>query len=307
MELAWLEDFIALAETCSFSKAAGLRHLSQPAFSRRIQALENWLGVPLVERGGKNARLTAAGKEFTIEAEEMVRRMFRIRRNAAETAARENAALHFAATHSLSYTFFPQWIGRFKNMAAPGDIYLLSDTMAGCEQALAQGKAQFLLCHYHPAAPSRFATGEYPDCRIGTDVLSPLSAPDGRGGPLWRLPGTREEPVCCLHYSTLSGLGRILATHRGLRECCFSTHSGFTSHLASVLLSMVREGRGIAWLPRTLARQALQEGRLVRAGDESWDIPMDIRLYRNGTVRNAASERFWERALSAAASVPEAV
>ena len=47
MELKWLDDYLALIETGSFSAAAEKRHVSQPAFSRRIQQLEEWLGVTL--------------------------------------------------------------------------------------------------------------------------------------------------------------------------------------------------------------------------------------------------------------------
>ena len=50
METKWLEDFISLAETHNFSRSAALRHVTQPAFSRRIQSLENWLGIDLVDR-----------------------------------------------------------------------------------------------------------------------------------------------------------------------------------------------------------------------------------------------------------------
>ena len=42
METKWLEDFVSLAETRSFSRSAQLRHVTQPAFSRRIQSLEAW-------------------------------------------------------------------------------------------------------------------------------------------------------------------------------------------------------------------------------------------------------------------------
>jgi DNA-binding transcriptional LysR family regulator len=50
MELKWLEDFASLARTGSFSRSAEERHVTQPAFSRRIQALETWLGVALIDR-----------------------------------------------------------------------------------------------------------------------------------------------------------------------------------------------------------------------------------------------------------------
>jgi DNA-binding transcriptional LysR family regulator len=50
MNLIWLEDFLALAATGNFSRAAEDRHSSQPAFSRRIRALEEWVGVDLFDR-----------------------------------------------------------------------------------------------------------------------------------------------------------------------------------------------------------------------------------------------------------------
>ena len=50
METKWLEDFVSLAETRSFSRSAQLRHVTQPAFSRRIQSLEAWAGSDLVDR-----------------------------------------------------------------------------------------------------------------------------------------------------------------------------------------------------------------------------------------------------------------
>ena len=61
METKWLEDFVSPAETCSFSRSAQLRHVTQSAFSRRIQSLEAWAGVDLVDRSSYPTRLTAAG------------------------------------------------------------------------------------------------------------------------------------------------------------------------------------------------------------------------------------------------------
>ena len=43
VDTKWLEDFASLAETRSFSRSAHLRHITQPAFSRRIQALWDFL------------------------------------------------------------------------------------------------------------------------------------------------------------------------------------------------------------------------------------------------------------------------
>ena len=47
MDLDWLKDFLTLAEQKNFSRAADARNVSQPAFSRRIRALEDWIGTAL--------------------------------------------------------------------------------------------------------------------------------------------------------------------------------------------------------------------------------------------------------------------
>ena len=64
MDTKWLEDFVSLAETRSFSRSAQLRHVTQPAFSRRIQALEAWAGTDLVDRSSYPTRF-ASSKHFS--------------------------------------------------------------------------------------------------------------------------------------------------------------------------------------------------------------------------------------------------
>jgi len=72
METKWLEDFVSLAETRSFSRSAQLRHVTQPAFSRRIQSLEAWAGTDLVDRSSYPTQLTPAGEILYAKALEFV-------------------------------------------------------------------------------------------------------------------------------------------------------------------------------------------------------------------------------------------
>ena len=64
MDLANLNAFIAVAETRSFSLAAERLHLTQPAVSKRIAALEAQLDVRLFDRLGRAVSLTAAGRDM---------------------------------------------------------------------------------------------------------------------------------------------------------------------------------------------------------------------------------------------------
>lgn len=56
---------------------------------------------------------------------------------------------------------------------------------------------------------------------------------------------------------------------------------------------MARQGRGVAWLPRTLVEDDLSRGELTRVGGGAWDVPVEIRLYRPRARLSAAAERFW--------------
>ena len=72
MTLVQLRHLIALADHGSFSKAAQAVHLSQPALSRSIRALEDELALPLLDRVGRRVELTAHGTETLQRARQLV-------------------------------------------------------------------------------------------------------------------------------------------------------------------------------------------------------------------------------------------
>ena len=76
MEVKWLEDFLSLAATRSFSRSAEARRVTQSAFSRRIRSLEVWLGTELLDRSTYPITLTADGRIFRETAEEVVRLVY---------------------------------------------------------------------------------------------------------------------------------------------------------------------------------------------------------------------------------------
>ena len=118
MELIWLEDFLMLADTLNFSRAAELRHVTQPAFSRRIRALEGWVGADLFSRTTHGVALTPAGEHFHNQAEILTRALHQLRRDTIEVSGRGPRLLSIAATHALSFTFFPKWVRSHEKVLA---------------------------------------------------------------------------------------------------------------------------------------------------------------------------------------------
>lgn len=197
MDLDWLRDFLALAEEGNFSRAADLRNVTQPAFSRRIRALEDWMGTALFVRGAQGATLTPAGEHFHPLAQDMMRALDRARRDTRAVGERRAASLSIAATHALSFTFFPGWIRRLDGLNTDGTVHLISDSMAACEQIMQSGEVHFLLCHYHAEAPARLDRDRFPGIRLGATGSSRSAPQMPAGGLRGRSPAAATPHLAC--------------------------------------------------------------------------------------------------------------
>jgi LysR family transcriptional regulator, hypochlorite-specific transcription factor HypT len=303
-EFIWLEDYLALAATGNFTRAAEDRHSSQPAFSRRIRALEEWLGASLVDRSTQPARLTDVGEWFKGVAEDLVTRVARVPGEAHQVAEARSDTLRIASTHALSFTFLPRWLRSLEARLTLGPVALTSDVLARCEAQMQEGKVHFVLAHAHPQVPSSLDGVAYIAARLGEDQLVPVSKPAGAGLPLHPLgrSGTTEA-IAVLGYTDESGMGRVLRSVLGKRHELSSAHVVVTAHLASVLRSMALDGRGVAWLPKTLIEDDLASGRLVAAAsDGDLTVDLEIRLYRQREHAGRAAEAVWAASVKTGAS-----
>ncbi len=296
MNLIWLDDFLALAATGNFSRAADDRHSSQPAFSRRIRALEEWIGADLFDRSSQPATLTETGEWFAGVAQELNARVARIPGDARKIAEASSVTLRIASTHALSFTFLPRWLRSLESHTTLGPVQLMSDVLQRCEALMLQGKVQFVLSHAHSKAQGALDAEPYSSARIGEDLLIAVSAPKEGGGARHELQvGRVAVPV--LLYTEESGLGRIARAVLGRRLESLPIQVAFTAHLASVLRTMALDGRGIAWLPQTLVADDIDQGRLVAAASNEWAVPLEIRLYRDSELLGKAANAFWNTAI----------
>ncbi len=294
LDMDWLQDFIALADAGSFSRAAVARGIAQPALSRHIRALEEWVGCDLVDRGAHPARLTEAGKRFQPDIEDLLERLAAARNRANAATARAAASLQFAATHALSLTFFPLWLSGLEDHVRLGPIQMMSDSFSGCEDLMLQQKVQFLLCHGHVALASRLDALHFSYHVVGLDELLPVCAP----GVARLHAQAGDEPQCALalpllRYGLESGLGKIMRSQLSptLDESRF--RPVFTAHHAVLLKTLALERRGLAWLPKSLVSDELTSGRLEIAGDRSWCLPIEIRLMRARAQLPTQAEALW--------------
>lgn len=296
MNFIWLEDFLALAQSGNFSRAAEERFSSQPAFSRRIRSLEEWVGTDLINRSTQPARLTEAGEWFRVIAENLVIQISRLPSEAQQVAETNSVTLRVASTHALSFVFLPRWLRNMESSIAIERVELMSDVLSRCEILMQQGKAHFVLTHAHPKVPSSLDSESYLALKIGKDELIPVSQPDRKGFPIHAIGTSKKKTIPILGYTDESGLGRIFAVVMSKRMNALQTKMAFKAHLASVLRTMALDGRGLAWLPKTLVEEDIQAGRLVLATSDGWTVPLEIRLYREKNATGNAPLALWNAA-----------
>lgn len=299
LETKWLEDFVTLAATRSFSQAAQKRHVTQPAFSRRIRSLESALGLTLVDRSHTPVELTEAGQLFLVTARNLSEQLGEVVRHLHNLEGQQGEVLQIAAAHSLTLGFFPEWIARLRREGLPLNTRLVATNVGEAVHSLREGSCDLILAYYDPDAALQLTAEIFPSLHLGVTSMLPVCAVTDEGAPLFDLDSGQSVPL--LAYSAGAFLGRSvnsLLRQRGLRSTTV-----YETAMADSLKSMALQGLGVAWVPRLSVTAELERGELVVCGDERWQLPLEIRLYRCALVRKAAVRLLW-RKLEAGLGVP---
>ena len=295
METKWLEDFVSLAETRSFSRSAQLRHVTQPAFSRRIQALEAWAGVDLVDRSTYPTRLTPAGRTLYDQAIDMLQAMHNTRAMLRAHGTSDDEMIEFAVPHTLSLAFFPEWVSAIRTRFGPFKSRLIALNVHDAVMRLVEGNCDLVVAYHHASQPFPLDTHRYDVLTLGQEVLAPYSRPGADGAPLFALPGSVSKPLPYLAYAPSAYFGRL--TDLILKESAPSLQLErvYETDMAEGLKAMALEGHGVAFLPASAVKNELEAQRLVsaaHAGLSVTRISMEVRLCRERPAqKDRASSR----------------
>ncbi|MBS0292435.1 MAG: LysR family transcriptional regulator [Proteobacteria bacterium] len=288
METKWLEDFVSLAETRSFSRSAQLRHVTQPAFSRRIQALEAWAGTDLVDRSSYPTRLTAAGTTLYDQALEVLQALQNTRAILRAHTSAGSDMIEFAVPHTLAFTFFPAWVSAVRADFGPLKSRLIALNVHDAVLRLVEGGCDLLISYHHPSQPLQLDAERYEMVTLGQESLAPYGKAGPDGQPLFCLPGRAGEPLPYLAYAPGAYLGRV--TELILKQAGTAIHLDrvYETDMAEGLKAMALEGHGVAFLPYSAVKKELRAGKLASAvppGVEDLHMVMEVRAYREKPSR----------------------
>ncbi|MGQ7248418.1 LysR substrate-binding domain-containing protein [Halomonas sp. V046] len=292
LETKWLEDFVALSNTRSFSASARQRHVTQPAFSRRIRSLEQAVGVTLVDRSTTPIDLTPQGQLFLVTARNIVEQLTESLGHL-RGLAMANEALDIVAAHSLALSFFPPWISRLQKGVGELPTRLLAMNVGEAIHVLREGNCDLMLAYYDPYASMQLDAEVFPSFSIGQVKMIPVCVPDDEGAPRFPLDG--KESIPYLAYTQGAFLGRSVRMLLKNDPARMRLRTVYETAMAEGLKGMVMQGVGMAWIPDFCLRQELKEGRVVRAAGDAWDVPLEIRLYRCSLVHKPGVEKLWRQ------------
>ena len=274
MELKWLEDYLALVDSGNFTSAADMRHLSQPAFSRRIQALEAWLGVQLIDRSKKPFRFTAAAIEHETTIRTLVNSIYQVK-NRIKYSVRDQNSLSVATQHSLLVTpFLPRFLENLSSTLPNLNYSLVSENMDTCVALFLKGDVDMLVIYETEGNRNVMTPYLSVRKRLSSDEMILVATPTIH--QLIHRQNDRQA-IPLLTYPTTSFFGTVIwadVLPKVLRDlnATIVCESSFSVGLREMALAST----GAAWLPRSIVVDEIHAGSLVVLDEISQPIPMSV-------------------------------
>lgn len=246
MDVNLLAAFVAVATEGSFSRAADRLHLTQPAISKRIAALEADLGAPVFDRIGRGVMLTEAGRALLPLAREILDGVAACRRAVADLSGPVSGPLALGTSHHIGLRRLPPFLRAFARTYPAVELAI---RFMDSEEVCAAVAAGML------------------DLGVVTLPLEP--APQLETEPLWDDPllvmVAPDHPLADLVDASPADLARYPAilpetgtyTHTLIAQA-FARHgltlpSGLQTNYMETIRMMVAVGLGWSLLPATLA------------------------------------------------------
>lgn len=290
MDLEWISDFLELASTKNFTIAANNRNRSQPAFSRRISGLEQWVGVSLIDRSIHPFALTKEGEYFRESSGEIVAAIYRTLDECRQSQRKRDNFVKFTALHTLAINYFAQWMSEIHR-----DFSLIPTTMDAnnihdCVELLRSKQCEFMLSYSTPMIPSLLDPSDFLSVKLTTDKLILVSATKNNK-PLHSL--DENKVVNYLAYSSNCLMGKM--TEKIISTYCndHSFNCVYENTVTESIKAMVLQGIGIGWVPQICIQAELDRGDVIDIGGDALSIVLDIMLYRPAKRISNEGESLW--------------
>jgi DNA-binding transcriptional LysR family regulator len=279
------EAFFRVVEERGFGAAARRLETTPASVSRRVKALEERLGVRLLQRTTRKLSLTEAGERYFHEARRLVSELDDLEQALSASANAPEGELRIVAPMSFGQRRLANLVARF---AAEHSKLRISLTLDDRETDLIDEAADVAIRIGYPADSSLVARA------IASVPRHACASPEylERHGR----PETPEDLLhhACLHYNLISEREEWTFLGDG-GEQTLAIKGTFCSNNGDVLAAAAMQGLGITLLPDFIVEEALADGRLVRVLEDFERAPLTLfALYPSRRHVPAKTRRFLE-------------
>jgi DNA-binding transcriptional LysR family regulator len=285
VELRQIRSFLSIAETLHFGRTAELIHLSQPALSLQIRALEEEVGVRLFERNRRKTTLTAAGSAFRDDATRALAQLDQAIRRARLAADGKLGLLRIGFISTAGSEIVPNIVGQFRELKPEVEFSLRAITTADQVRMLETGSLDIGFL--------RLPIGEHATFDVITVHREPFVLVVPASHKLAKRKRVRLSEVSgedFVMYERAYAPGFHDLIFGMLRDAGIVPNVSQTAAEIATLISLVDAHMGIAILPASAVKHSVASVIACEIADE---IPMsEIALVVSKRVRAAVVDNF---------------
>ena len=292
MDMNWLRDFECLARTKNFTRAAEERNITQSAFSRRIKALESWVGLPLINRATYPVKLTESGQQFLPIAIGSISQLSEARQSIRDADRGDSRFVRISVLHTISVNFLTARIEQIQMKLPDLRTRVISDSLSTCCDLLVEGAVDILLCYNHIAVSPIIDETLFERKDLLVDRLIPVAA----AGPAkefgWNLDNQKTRSIPYLAYDRSTFLGMVVESTVNNKP--LNAETIYIDGLVEALKRRLLTGVGFSWMPETAISSELAKGIVMPIGDKKWTATLTISAFSNPQSFDQTASDLWK-------------
>lgn len=158
-----IQAFVVIAELGGFNKAADQLHITQTALTRRVQKLESYLGLKLIDRTTRHVELTAVGREFLPQARAIINEMTSAIGYLKDKSQYAKGGFNLSCIPSLTVSMVPQLIRQYANLYPDNRIRIFDATSSEVRKAVLNQQAEIGIALHGEKHPDLIETPLFDD------------------------------------------------------------------------------------------------------------------------------------------------
>ncbi|MDP3316304.1 MAG: LysR family transcriptional regulator [Devosia sp.] len=301
MELKQLRQFVTLAETLNFHRAALRLHIAQPALSVSLRKLEEDLGVRLFDRGRRGVALTSAGAAALADAYLTLEHAGRLRDQARAGSLGEVGTVQLGYVGTATYDLLPRLLAKFRAAFPAVQVELHEQGTGAICAGLAQGIYDIGIIRY-PMAPPVDMKMEI----VERDKYCLALPPGHRLEKRKRLALSELADEPFVFPSALQSPALYGTSMAACQAAGFLPRIAQEAAQLQTVIGLVRGGSGVALVPANIARNIPQRVEFRPLTDDGMSLSTGLALLCPIRRMSRAAGHFRDLALELAGAAPAA-